>query len=208
MKDDTHERILEGATELIATRGYRPGRIEEIAEFIGVSVKTIYNHFGSKRALVVAVVQRNLDALFTQFNEVLDREDLSFAEKVHGIVTVGAERARLRKPGQFRMVGVDEPSIAQQIRPQLRERLRGVFARLWEEGRAAGALAADLDGETVTYALLFLIEGYLSLSREEPALAPRDELLRGAINAHLFGILTPQARQEASTLLRGETADV
>ena len=208
MRDDTHERILDGATELIATRGYRPGRIEEIAEFIGVSVKTIYNHFGSKRALVVAVVQRNLDSLFGQFNEVLDGEDLSFAQKVHGIVEVGAERARRRKPGQFQMVGVDEPSIAQQVRPQLRERLRAVFTRLWQEGRAAGALNPELDAETMSHTLLFLIEGYLSVSRDEPALLPRDDLLRHAINTHLFGILTLEARREAAALLRGETVDV
>jgi AcrR family transcriptional regulator len=204
MKDDTHERILDGTTELVARRGFRPGRLEEIAEHIGVSVKTIYNHFGSKRALVIAVVQRDLDGLFGHFNEVLDREDLSFPEKVHDIISFGLERARLHTPGWFQLMGVPEPGITQHFLPQLRQRFLKVFHRLWEQGRDADAIDAHIDGDTMGYALLFLIEGFLGVSREESLTRPSHELLRRALNMHLFGLLSPEARRSAAYLLQEE----
>lgn len=208
MKDDTHERILEGTTELVADRGFRPGRIEEIAEHIGVSVKTIYNHFGSKRSLVLAVVQRNLDRLFGEFNAVLDREDLGFPEKLHQIVSYGLERARSRTPGWFGMLGVAEPAVAQEFLPQLRRRFFRVFTRLWEQGSAAGAIAEHTDAETMSYTMLFLVEGFLRISRDSDSNMPHDELLRRALTIHLLGILTSTAQEQAREFLQGASADV
>ncbi len=204
MKDDTHERILDGTTELVARHGFRPGRIEEIAEHIGVSVKTIYNHFGSKRALVIAVVQRDLDGLFGHFNEVLDSEDLSFAEKVHRIISFGLERARLHTPGWFQLMGVPEPGITRHFLPQLRRRFLKLFRRLWEQGRDAGAIDAHTEADTMGYTLLFLIEGFLGVSREASLTRPSHELLRCALNVHLFGLLSAKARRSAAYLLHEE----
>jgi AcrR family transcriptional regulator len=201
MKDDTHERILDGTTELVARHGFRPGRVEEIAEYIGVSVKTIYNHFGSKRALVLAVVQRNLDTLFDRFNAVLDRSDLSFAQKLHQVVALGLERARSRTPGWFGMLGVDEPAVAAKFQPQLRARFYRIFTRLWEEGREAGAIADYTDPETMSYTMLFLVEGFLRVTRDQEATIARDELLRRALRIHLFGLLTPEAQNVARNFL-------
>ncbi len=206
-KDDTHERILDGTTDLVARHGSRPGRIEEIAEYIGVSVKTIYNHFGSKRALVLAVVQRNLDILFDRFNAVLDRRDLSFPEKLHAVVSLGLERARSRTPGWFGMLGVDEPAVAAKFEPQLRSRFYRVFTRLWEQGRAVGAIAAYIDPETMSYTMLFLVEGFLRVTRDQEATIARDELLRRAVSIHLFGLLTPDAQMQAKDFLQDGEAD-
>lgn len=55
------ERILETADRLFYTQGIRAVGVDTIAAEIGISKRTLYNHFPSKDALIVAYLQgRNL----------------------------------------------------------------------------------------------------------------------------------------------------
>jgi len=51
------------AERLIRTRGYERMSIQEIQDELGVSRGAIYHHFGSKEALLEAVVERMTDAV-------------------------------------------------------------------------------------------------------------------------------------------------
>ena len=52
---ETRTRILEAARDLIPQSGSRLG-VDDIARHAGVAVQTIYDHFGSKGGLLIAVV--------------------------------------------------------------------------------------------------------------------------------------------------------
>ena len=58
---DAHERILATAYELFSRRGIRAVGIDEIIETAGVAKATLYRHFPSKDALVLAFLQRRED---------------------------------------------------------------------------------------------------------------------------------------------------
>ncbi|HUY41064.1 MAG TPA: TetR/AcrR family transcriptional regulator [Candidatus Dormibacteraeota bacterium] len=55
--EETRGRILCAAREVIARKGKRGATTREIAEVAGVNEGTLFRHFGSKSALIVAVVQ-------------------------------------------------------------------------------------------------------------------------------------------------------
>ena len=59
-KPDMKERILETADRLFYLRGIRAVGVDTIAAEIGISKRTLYNHFPSKDALIVAYLQRRL----------------------------------------------------------------------------------------------------------------------------------------------------
>jgi AcrR family transcriptional regulator len=55
--EETRERILQAAREIIGRKGKRGATTREIADVAGVNEATIFRHFGTKEALIVAVGQ-------------------------------------------------------------------------------------------------------------------------------------------------------
>ena len=58
-----HEQILDAAEKRFSTTGAGGLRLQQLAADIGVSHSTILHHFGSREALVEAVVNRALESL-------------------------------------------------------------------------------------------------------------------------------------------------
>ncbi len=54
------EKLLEGALELFATRGYDAVGVQEIADHGGVQKPTLYHYFGSKTGLLQTLLAENL----------------------------------------------------------------------------------------------------------------------------------------------------
>jgi TetR/AcrR family transcriptional repressor of nem operon len=61
-RQQTHEQILEAARRLFRQDGYKPTRIEQIMDSIGLTVGGFYNHFGSKDELFREVVETTASA--------------------------------------------------------------------------------------------------------------------------------------------------
>ncbi|HZV76655.1 MAG TPA: TetR/AcrR family transcriptional regulator [Candidatus Babeliales bacterium] len=55
--EETRERILAAAREVIGRKGKRGATTREIAEVAGVNEATLFRHFGSKESLLVACAQ-------------------------------------------------------------------------------------------------------------------------------------------------------
>jgi AcrR family transcriptional regulator len=59
-KEETEERILETADRLFYRQGIRAIGVDTVADEIGISKRTLYNHYPSKDALVAAYLSRRL----------------------------------------------------------------------------------------------------------------------------------------------------
>jgi AcrR family transcriptional regulator len=57
-KTDMKERILQTADRLFYLEGIRAIGVDTIASEIGISKRTLYNHFPSKDALIAAYLER------------------------------------------------------------------------------------------------------------------------------------------------------
>ena len=110
-KPTMKERILETADRLFYQRGIRAVGVDTIAAEIGISKRTLYNHFPSKQALVAAYLARRFveprpsdKAPIEQILDTFDRLERGFASKgfrgcpfVNAVAEVGAEDQSVRK---------------------------------------------------------------------------------------------------------------
>jgi AcrR family transcriptional regulator len=69
--DQTRERIIAAAREIFAQKGKRGATTREIAERAGVNEATLFRHFGSKEALIVAMAQRYCTAHTERIRELM-----------------------------------------------------------------------------------------------------------------------------------------
>jgi AcrR family transcriptional regulator len=72
LPDATSERILDAARAQLESVGVRHLTVEDVARRARVARVTVYRHYGSKDALVEAVVLREADFFFAQLEAALD----------------------------------------------------------------------------------------------------------------------------------------
>src|SRR5437868_15099633 len=110
-KPTMNERILETADRLFYLQGIRAVGVDTIAAAIGISKRTLYNHFPSKDALISAYLQRRFvqprPSDMPPAEQILgtfDRLERGFASKgfrgcpfVNAVAELGAEDQSVRK---------------------------------------------------------------------------------------------------------------
>src|ERR1700749_985677 len=110
-KPSMKDRILETADRLFYLQGIRAIGVDTIAAEIGISKRTLYNHFPSKDALISAYLERRLvqrppsdKSPVEQILGVFDSLERRFASKdfrgcpfVNAVAEVGTESKSVRK---------------------------------------------------------------------------------------------------------------
>ena len=87
---DLKETILEGTIGIFNEKGLR-SPMDDIAESLKISKKTIYKVFQNKEELFLAMVDYMFDSIKASEREVLEDEKLSTVEKIHKILGVMPE---------------------------------------------------------------------------------------------------------------------
>ena len=160
------QRILEGARTLFAARGLDSVTMAEVAAEAGVSRATVFNHFGSKRALIEGITVEVLEQYQTELDRTLaDRESPTADQIRHLFVFMGE--------------GIEQqPDFHQTIFRELARMLVG----LDEGGPGHAARKRNLDSM-----LQIVTRGQ---ARGEITRAHRAEDLAGAIDGVVFGTIT------------------
>ena len=157
------ERILETADRLFYLQGIRAIGVDTIAAEIGISKRTLYNHFPSKDALISAYLarrfvqpQRSDKPPAEQILGTFDRLERGFASKgfrgcpfVNAVAELGAEDQAVRK-------------IAIAFKES---------RRLWFRGLLRQLDVADAEG--LATQLTLLVDGSIAqnLVRDDPSMA-------------------------------------
>ena len=150
----TRQHLLTVGTRLFAERGVRATRAADLATAAGVSVGTLYAHFGDKDGLLEAVLRSSideirdgLDRLFALVldGDVQDVDAAMFAGVIVHFVTTDPRRARLLFSPEVRVT-----DVGQRLLDEIRETNVDNIARCAD----AGLLQPQLDPTATAHALL------------------------------------------------------
>ena len=150
--------IIDAAHDVFAERGYRGGSIRDVAERAGVSAANVIHHFGSKQAVLVAVLQaRDLGS-----RDVLD-EPAERGDIVEGLRSL--VRSNAADPGVVRLFATLAAEATEADHPAheyFRDRYVEVRAAVTQgitAARAHGRLPAGPPAEKVAAALVAVMDG-------------------------------------------------
>jgi len=166
------ELILDEAEKLLAEKGYHDTSIDEIAARAGVAKGTLYQHFPSKEALIMALLERNVE-LLEQTLQRIAREALPARTRLERLLHyVYQERGGQHK---FLLQFIDQSiegrlSLMAGKHRHIYERWQQItyqIRRMLEDGKAEGAF----DQAISTELMLCLFLDLLTLGGREPLTA-------------------------------------
>ena len=190
VKNDTSERILDVAIALMTKKGYNPVTIREIAKTVGLSEMTVFRHFPSKYAMLMAAMRRTsyteiIKEVFTTHVRWELEHDLSCIMRRYLDV---ADQRMVTLRIYFSALGqLDEHSTELVSDVTLfRERLTAYFEEMIRRGRIRSSLDA-LYLSSLFWTQIFGFVAMLVLGRKRAAL-DRDQYIEQTVSMLINGI--------------------
>lgn len=160
-KERTGRRILDMAAELFVANSYDGTTMEDVAAAADVSVGTLYNYFGSKPALLLAIVADDVEAVAHRGAPVVedpgDDPVAAFAAVIDVYLDVyldlGRDLMREVVRASFGRSSDDLMSELLQIDERLLEQLQGLLAHFKARGLVAPDVPND-DGASLLFSIV------------------------------------------------------
>ncbi len=132
-RTETQERILDAAERLFAARGFAATSLRAITSEAGVNVAAVHYHFGSREALLRAVIERRVEPINRARLERLDAlESAGVAPRLETLLEAflgPAVEAVRTDPGMARVTGLLFSEPAEHVRTLVMEVFREVALR-------------------------------------------------------------------------------
>jgi AcrR family transcriptional regulator len=186
------ESILAAAMPEFATSGYDRTRVSDIAARVGVTEPVVFQNFGTKPALFVAVLDRMSEEVARHLSELGDHSP----DVVHllSVLLSHELQDRLHSSGGLGMIfaeagGNPEPSIRAAGR-RAHERTLQAIAGLLSRGQAEGSIRADVEA----MALAWLVISQIHARQFRRAHSDTSPTLEHAMLDALLAALRPPGR--------------
>lgn len=195
MKDDlVRSRILEVSRERFFESGYSKVTMDELAEELGMSKKTLYQHFPGKKELLRAALIDLVMTVREEVSRIVHDEGKDFIVRLNEVgVLIGA---RMPKPGPLFMKDMQRFAADVWLEvDQLRtSAVAANFGKLFRDGIREGYLPEGLDVDVLIRMLTVLIQGLVNpqVLSQVPLTGP--QMLEKIVTTLMFGVMTEKGR--------------
>lgn len=185
----TKNRIIEGTAELLVREGFSFITVDAISQYLGISKKTLYNHFENKYAIYIEAFSRDVENIAQGLNDLINAPNQNFLVKVTRVLNYGfIEIQKRSKITGDVSLGKIPLSILQTYRNKVMGEIQRVISLLVNEADNQGFKKTELSNEMLSHILLILVEGNI-LYRDLPANLDRMELFISSVRIVMEGAL-------------------
>ncbi len=159
--DEYREKIVRAARRMFFEHGYRNTTIDDISSQLGISKRTIYESFSSKKEILEAAVNRELEKFSWRINEIVEAEAEPL-EKLwelyrfsQGIVNLGVSTTAIKDlqnllPDLWRKILVTREEVLIEI------------GKVIDEGKRQGVFNPDINTDVTIATLVGALQTTLS----------------------------------------------
>lgn len=190
--DPARERIVSAARAHFLQHGFRGVTMDDLAAEMGMSKKTFYVHFPSKRALLEAVIEQKLGGFAAEMEAIHAGAPADFATTLQRLLEGLRRQAQEITATFVRDLAREDPALFGRIKARRREIIGRTFGHLLSAGQKSGAVRRDIPAEFLVEILLGTADAIatpenLALKRQAPG-----DVLAAILGVFLHGALVPK----------------
>jgi AcrR family transcriptional regulator len=195
-KDDSNrQRIVAAARAHFLSHGFRTVTMDDLAEELGISKKTLYAHFPGKIDMLEAVLADKFASVEATLKEVMRARPNDFAATLHGLLAGTQRELDEIKPPFVRDMRQKAPQVFKVIERRRAALIGRYFGKLFVEGQRAGMVRKDVPAKLIIEILLAMVQSIMNPPKmEELGMLPK-EGFAGILKIVLEGALTTKGRK-------------
>ena len=193
--DFNRQRIVDAARVHFFSHGFRSVTMDDLAEELGISKKTLYAHFPGKIELLEAVLADKFAGVEAKLKEVARAHPQDFPATLHALLANTQRELDEIKPPFVRDMRQKAPHVFKVVERRRAALIEHSFGRLFIEGQRAGMVRKDVPARLIIEILLAMVQAIMNPPKmEELGMMPK-EGFTGILKIVLEGALTTKGRK-------------
>lgn len=192
MTESTKDRILTQSLGYFVQNGFKETRVEDLADFIGITKKTIYNHFDSKQELLYASVEHDVDITIQKVESLLSDNSISYGDRLGILFFIAYYKIEERKKlfpdidSPFKATG----KILSRLMTRIQSELLKFITLLITNGISVNYFRSDLNIECTSSMILSMLIGIPSYNFNAIKPTNPNQLILESVKTIVRGVTT------------------
>ncbi|HAD82526.1 MAG: hypothetical protein A2509_01560 [Candidatus Edwardsbacteria bacterium RIFOXYD12_FULL_50_11] len=194
--DKLKARIIDSTSRLFFERGFSRVSMDQIASGLGISKKTLYQHFPSKQALLYQVVSSMMNENGKIIEDIVNDRGMDFHRKLSRLMNhLSGVVGRMARP-----FGEDlrrnAPEMWDEIDRFRKEKILLNFRKLLELGIRQGVFRKDVDPQLMTLMFATLMQNMIDPKLFSQIPFTASQVFETIVEVVFRGILTEPVRKD------------
>jgi AcrR family transcriptional regulator len=169
--------------------------MDDLAEELGISKKTLYAHFPGKIDLLEAVLADKFAGVEAMLKQATRAHPHDFPATLHELLAGTQHELDEIKPPFVRDMRQKAPEVFKVVERRRAALLQRYFGKLFVEGQRAGMVRKDVPAKLIIEILLAMVQSIMNPAKmEELGMMPK-EGFAGILKVVLEGTLTAKGRK-------------
>lgn len=187
-------RIVAAARRHFFAHGFRGVTMDDLAQELGMSKKTLYAEFAGKTALLRAVLLDKFRSVEADLDAIMERSPADVLDALQRLLACMQRHTEEIQPPFVRDIRREAPELFQLVEERRRGMIQRYFGRIFDQGRAAGIIRSDISTELIIEVLLGAVQAIMNPAKmEDLGLEPKTGY-SAIVMLVLEGVITPKAR--------------
>lgn len=179
-RSDRRRQIVEQAIAVFGERGYRAATTAELAKVAGISEALLYQHFDSKKVLLIAVIRHLGEQVNLGMQQILAASkdpSLTLLQLFSAFRRFSQEKPEVMRFSLALVAELDDPETITAVRDVASASVQ-LLTRALKNGQKSGALRADMPAEMLAWLVVSVYQTYGLLQRLDLAKDIDEKALR------------------------------
>jgi AcrR family transcriptional regulator len=193
-KDPVRERIIANAEVLFFARGFSGVTMDRMAAELGISKKTLYQHFASKHQLLYAVVSRMMAESEGVIKALTEDPKLDYFQRMAGLVDHISRRTSKISRDFMQDLQKSAPEMWEEINEFRRRKIYHNFGLMVRKGIMAGLIRPEVDPDLVTQMYAVLVQQMINPQALVHSAYTPGQLMKAIVELVFAGAMTEKGR--------------